>query len=84
MLISKVKLKAKKVSSEDREFLGKDGTSKVKRRVVNISAVDSEGDFIKITSFDPTWPVPESGAEFVLPPVKRLECFDGMIQNIMC
>ncbi len=83
MLIGSIKLKAKKVNSEDREFLGKDGVSKVKRRVVNISAIDKEGDFIKITSFDPTWPVPKDGEDFELPPVKRYECFDGMVQNIM-
>lgn len=77
------KLKAKSVSDEVRDFLGKDGTTKVKRRVVNIAASDKEGDWIKITSFDPTWPVPSKGQEFELPPVKRLECFDGIVQNVM-
>lgn len=77
------KLKAKSVSDEVREFLGKDGTTKVKRRVVNIAASDKEGDWIKITSFDPTWPIPSKGQEFELPPVKRLECFDGIMQNVM-
>lgn len=77
------KLKAKSVSDEIREFLGKDGTTKVKRRVVNIAASDKEGDWIKITSFDPSWSVPQKGQEFELPPVKRLECFDGIMQNVM-
>lgn len=84
MLIpSGTKLKAKSVSDEVREFLGKDGTTKVKRRVVNIAASDKEGDWIKITSFDPSWPIPSKGQEFELPPVKRLECFDGIMQNVM-
>lgn len=77
------KLKAKSVSDEVRDFLGKDGTTKVKRRVVNIASVDKEGDWIKITSFDPSWPIPSKGQEFELPPVKRLECFDGIMQNVM-
>lgn len=77
------KLKAKSVSDEVRDFLGKDGTTKIKRRVVNIAASDKEGDWIKITSFDPTWPIPSKGQEFELPPVKRLECFDGIMQNVM-
>ena len=77
------KLKAKSVSDEVREFLGKDGTTKVKRRVVNIAASDKEGDWIKITSFDPSWPIPQKGQEFELPTVKRLECFDGIMQNVM-
>lgn len=77
------KLKAKSVSDEVREFLGKDGTTKIKRRVVNIAASDKEGDWIKITSFDPSWPIPLKGQEFELPPVKRLECFDGIMQNVM-
>ena len=84
MLIpSGTKLKAKSVSDEVCEFLGKDGTTKIKRRVVNIAASDKEGDWIKITSFDPTWPIPSKGQEFELPPVKRLECFDGIMQNVM-
>ena len=77
------KLKAKSVSDEVREFLGKDGTTKIKRRVVNIAASDKEGDWIKITSFDPSWPIPSKGQEFELPTVKRLECFDGIMQNVM-
>ena len=77
------KLKAKSVSDEVREFLGKDGTTKIKRRVVNIAASDKEGDWIKITSFDPSWPIPSKGQEFELPQVKRLECFDGIMQNVI-
>lgn len=83
MLIHNIKLKAKKVVNEEREFLSKDGTSKVKRRVVNISCMDSEGDFVKITSFDPSWTIPKEGEDFQLPPVRKLECFDGMVQNVM-
>lgn len=78
-----LKLKAKSVSDEEREFLGKDGQTKVKRRVVNISAADKEGDWIKITTFDPQWKIPAKGEEFELPPVKKLECFDGILQNVM-
>lgn len=83
MLFSGLKIKVKKIASENREFLGKDGTTKVKRLVVNIASVDKDGDFIKLTSFDPTWPLPKEGEEWVVPPVRRFECFDGMIQSIM-
>lgn len=78
-----LKLKARSVSDEVRDFLGKDGTTKVKRRVVHIAASDKDGDWIKITSFDPSWPVPSKGEEFELPAVKRYECFDGILQNVM-
>lgn len=77
------KIKVKKVNREEREFLGKDGVTKVRRVVVNISFVDGDGDFAKVTAFDPSWPLPVEGSDWTLPPVKRLECFDGMIQNIM-
>lgn len=83
LISSKLKLKVKKVNEETREFLAKDGTSKVSRRVVNIALVDDEGDFVKCTSFDPTWPIPKEGDMWSLPPVRRLECFDGMVQNVM-
>lgn len=83
MLLNGLKVKVKKVNEEVREFLGKDGVSKVKRRVVNIASVDKDGDFIKFTSFDPSWAVPKEGEEWQVPPVRRYECFDGMVQNIM-
>lgn len=83
MLIKPLKFKVKKASSEVREFLNKDGVTKVKRTVVNIALIDDDGDFVKVTSFDPSWTVPKEGQEWTLPPVKKLECFDGMIQNVM-
>lgn len=83
MLIKNVKIKVKKVNAENREFLGKDGQTKVKRLVVNIAFLDGDGDMCKLTSFDPSWEIPKEGSDWVLPTVKRMECFDGMIQNVM-
>lgn len=83
MLIKSLKFKVKKVSSEKRQFLNKDGVTKVERTVVNIALIDADGDFVKVTSFDPSWKIPSEGDEWTLPPVKKLECFDGMIQNVM-
>lgn len=84
MLIEKIKLKAKKVLTEERDFLQKDGVSKVHRKIVKISCLDSSGDFVKITSFDPAWKIPAEGEEFLLPPVRRLECMDGIVQEVTC
>lgn len=83
MLIKSNKVKVKKVSQEKRQFLNKDGVTKVERTVVNIAFVDDDGDFVKVTSFDPSWGVPKEGQDWTLPPVKKLECFDGMVQNVM-
>lgn len=83
MLISSQKVKINKVSEDLREMLSKDGVTKVKRRIVNILFADSEGDVCKVTAFDPAFTLPKKGDLWELPPVKRLECFDGLIQNIM-
>lgn len=84
MLIpQKTKVTVRSVKSELREFLNKDGQSKVKRLVVNISAVDGEGDWLKITAFDPTFELPKEKADWVLPTVRKFECFDGILQNVM-
>lgn len=77
------KIKVKKVNVEEREFLNKDGQTKVRRKVVNIGFLDGDGDMCKVTAFDPAFPIPKDGEEWPLPPVKRLECFDGLIQNLM-
>lgn len=76
------KVKVKKVVSEVREFLGKDGITKVKRQVFNCTALDADGDIIKITSFDPAFPLPKDGSDWVLPFVKKLDCYDGLVQNL--
>lgn len=84
MLIpANVKVKVINVSFEEREFLSKDGTSKIKRKVLNFTATDPEGGWVKVTSFDPSFAVPKPGDSFQLPPVKKYEFFDGMIQNVM-
>lgn len=82
-MIGKVKGKVKKVVDETREMLGKDGTTKINRRIVNIALIDKDGDFVKITAFDPKFTLPKEGEEWEAPPVKRFECFDGMVQNVM-
>ena len=81
-MIPPIKGKVKKVNDEEREMLGKDGNTKVKRRIVNIGLVDKDGDFIKVTSFDPSYQLPKEGEEWSFMP-KRWECFDGMVQNVM-
>lgn len=83
MLIESPKVKVSKVQEETREMLSKDGVSKVHRRIVNILFADPSGDICKVTCFDPSFPLPKVGEVWQLPPVKRLECFDGLIQNIM-
>ena len=82
-MIGKIKGKVKKVVDETREMLGKDGQTKVQRRIVNIALIDKDGDFVKVTSFDPKFPLPKEGEEWEIPSVKKWECFDGMVQNVM-
>ena len=82
-MIGRIKGKVKKVKDEIREMLGKDGTTKVKRRIVNIGLADKDGDFVKVTSFDPSFTLPKEGDDWELPPIKRYECYDGMVQNVM-
>lgn len=83
MLISSPKIKVQKVVSDDREMLSKDGVTKVTRKIVNILFVDPDGDPVKVTCFDPKFKLPSVGELWQLPPVKRLECFDGLIQQVM-
>ena len=83
MLLANVKAKVKKVIEEDREMLDKDGVTKRQRHIVNIALVDGEGDLIKLTSFDPKFKLPKVGEEWAIPAIKRLECFDGIVQSIM-
>lgn len=83
MLIDSPKVKVSKVVEDTREMLSKDGVTKVRRRIVNILFPDPSGDVCKVTCFDPTFSLPKPGELWQLPPVKRLECFDGLIQNIM-
>lgn len=82
-MIGKIKGKVKKVVDEKRLMLSKDGQTKVERRVVNIAVIDQDGDFVKVTSFDPQYQVPKEGEVWELPTIKRWECFDGMVQNVM-
>lgn len=82
-MIAKIKGKVKKVVDELRPMLAKDGVTKVEKRVVNIALIDQEGDFVKVTSFDPKFPLPKEGEMWEVPTMKRWECFDGMVQNVM-
>lgn len=82
-MIGKITGKVKKVVDETREMLGKDGVTKVQRRIVNIAIIDKDGDFVKVTSFDPKFTLPKEGADWEVPAPKRWECFDGMVQNVM-
>lgn len=80
-----IKGKVQKVVDEVREMINKaDGTTKIQRRVVNIALVDKDGDFYKLTAFDPSWVVPKQGSDWETPEVIKYENFDGMVANIMC
>lgn len=83
MLIKPMKVKINAVNDETRDFLGKDGTTKIKRRVVNLAFCDDDGQFCTLTAFDPAFDVPKVGDMFQLPRVKKMECFNGMIQELM-
>lgn len=83
MLLEHLKLKVRKVIEEDREMLNKDGVTKRQAHIVNISLVDADGDMVKVTSFDPKFKLPKQGEEWALPPIKRYECFDGIVQSVM-
>lgn len=83
MIIKKLMLKVKRVTSESRQFLGKDGVSKVQRQVVNIAGVDADDDPIVITAFDPSFPLPKEGETWLVPAVKKFECFDGFVQKLL-
>lgn len=80
-----IKGKVHKVVDEVREMIDKkDGVSKIQRRIVNIAVVDDDGDFVKITAFDPSWAVPKEGAIWTSPEVVRYENMDGLCANVMC
>lgn len=80
-----IKGKVQKIVDEVREMINKaDGTTKIQRRVVNIAMVDRDGDFYKLTAFDPSWQVPKQGVEWETPEVIKYENFDGMVASIMC
>lgn len=83
MIIKKLMLKVKRVTSESRQFLGKDGVTKVQRQVVNIVGVDSDDDPFVITAFDPSFPLPKEGETWLVPSVKKFECFDGFVQKLL-
>ena len=82
-MITPIKGKVKKVVDETREMLDKDGQTKRQRRIVNIAIIDHDGDFVKVTSFDPKFELPKEGQEWQVPQIKKFECFDGMVQNVM-
>lgn len=83
MIIKKLTLKVKRVTSESRQFLGKDGVSKVQRQVVNIVGSDADDDPFVITAFDPAFPLPKEGETWLVPAVKKFECFDGFVQKLL-
>lgn len=83
MLINNPKLKVSNITDETRQLLSKDGQTKINRRIVNILIVDADAGVIKVTAFDPSFPLPKVGDMWTLPTVKKYECFDGLVQNVM-
>ena len=80
----KMEIKVLNTSTEERDFVNKDG-SKRHARIAHVLGeyacpVDKRPVIVNLRSYDPSWELPKKGAMWTLPSfVRRLESTDGNI-----
>ena len=73
-------------SVESRDLVGKDGvkrTSKISHVLLSITNEGGGVEICNVRSFDATWEMPKVGVKWTTPRVKRYECYDGMVADVM-
>lgn len=69
---------------EERDLVGKDGNKKhlVVRRVLLSVKNGAKVEICNCRAYDTAFELPKPGAEWTTPPVRRYECFDGMVAEV--
>lgn len=73
-------------SVETRELVGKDGvkkTSRISHVLLSLKADNGGVEILNLRAFDATWELPKLGAKWTTPRVRRYECFDGQVADVM-
>lgn len=86
----KLKGQVLRASIEERMLVGKDGM-KASHKIAHILLISNEGgetNVLNCRTFDNPLlltdkDLPKIGAEWTTPPVKKYECFDGQVAEVM-
>lgn len=82
-----MKLKGQVVNAniENRELVGKDGTKRqsVISHILIFGKNENGTEVYNVRSYDANFPLPPIGKEWETPPVKKYECFDGQVAEVM-
>lgn len=66
---------------ENRELTNKEG-KKESAKVAHVVLMQDDGEIANVRSYNPDWTLPEKGAKWTSPRVRKYECFDGMIADV--
>lgn len=85
-LTMKIKGQVINCSKETKELVGKDGvkrTSVVSHVLMFGKNDDGSTSVFNCRSYDASWELPSIGKEWVTPDIRKYECYDGAVAEVM-
>ena len=72
-------------STEMKDLVGKDGVKRSNRisHVLVMCKSNAGVEIVNLRAFDATWELPKIGVKWTSPRVKRYECFDGQVADVL-